>query len=484
MAEQIGVAFRLESKDFDTSDVRVHKFSKREAIGQLFQLDLEIAVFGAEGLDLDQVMGARVTLRFERDGLEIGHRHGIVSRVADNLETEREVRTYSLTVVPTLFAATLVETQEVFVDQTVPEIFAQKLDLIELGGAARELRLVETYASRDLVNQYRETDLAFLSRHCEHLGISMLFEHGEDADKLVLTDHAAGFPRLPEPLHFQPRGEKIEVFQIARVRQTVPRIYVAYDYNYRTPRVDVTGTYELECGSAGGVVEYGVHTKTPDESAHIAKIRGEERQSRETVYEGTSDICTIQAGVRFTLEGHALLDGVELLVVEVEHEGSQPIHLLAGSNDKPYYRNRFRAIPAERAYRPPRRTPWPRIWGVVTGVVQPNADGTVEDYAKIDEQGRYRIQFHFDTATPGRPKPSRWVRMAQPHSGPNYGMHFPLKPGVEVACVFVDGDPDRPLIVATSPNPVTRSPVTQTESRLNRLVTRSGVIMEIDDGIA
>jgi hypothetical protein len=40
------------------------------------------------------------------------------------------------------------------------------------------------------------------------------------------------------------------------------------------------------------------------------------------------------------------------------------------------------------------------------------------------------------------------------------------------------------MIVATVPNPITRSPVTRNESRLNRVVTRSGVILEIDDGIA
>lgn len=485
MAEQIGVTVRLESSDFDVSSIRVHKLSGREAIGQLFQFDVEIAVFGAEGIDLDALLGGRVTLLFEREDVEIGRRHGVVARVQDNLETQREVRTYTLVVVPTFYHSTLVETQEVFLDLNIPDIVKQKLDLVDIGDAGRELRLLETYAARDLVNQYRETDLAFISRHCEHLGISFFFEHGEAGDKVVFTDHNAGFPALPEPLHFQPRGEKIEIFELTRAAQIVPRSYVAYDYNYRTPQVDLAATFELETGFAGGVVEYGVHTKTPEESALVARVRAEERQSRQTVYQGTSDIVAIRAGVRFVLSGHALLDGTEFLVVDVEHEASQPIHLHGGAaGEKPAYRNRFHAIPADRSYRPPRRTPWPRIWGVVTGVVQPNVEGSVEDYAKLDEHGRYRIHFHFDTAQRGRPVPSRWVRMAQPHSGPNYGMHFPLKPGVEVACVFVDGDPDRPMIVATVPNPITRSPVTRTESRLNRLVTRSGVIMEIDDGIA
>lgn len=484
MAENIGVTVRLEASDFDASDVRVFKLAGREAIGQLFQYDVDVAVLGREGLALDEVVGARVTIVFERDDLELCRRHGIVARVDDHLETEAESRTYRLVVVPSLSASTLVQTQEVFVDTTIPDILKQKLDLVNIDGTARDLRLLGKYAERDLVNQYRETDLAFISRHCEHLGISIFFEHGETRDKVVFTDHEAGFAALEEPLRFRPRGDKVDVFELSRSVEVIPRSYVAYDYNYRSPGVDLCATFDVEGGFAGGVAEYGVHTKTPEESAHIARVRAEERQSRQLVYQGASDVCLLHAGARFTLEGHAHLEGAELLVVEIEHEASQPVHLHGAPGQGPSYRNRFRAIPANRTYRPPRRTPWPRIWGVVTGVVQPNADGSVEDYAKLDEDGRYQIQFHFDMAAPGRPRPSRWVRMAQPHSGPNYGMHFPLKPGVEVLCVFVDGDPDRPMIVATVPNPTTRSPVTKTEARLNRLVTRSGVILEIDDGIA
>lgn len=71
--------------------------------------------------------------------------------------------------------------------------------------------------------------------------------------------------------------------------------------------------------------------------------------------------------------------------------------------------------------------------------------------------------------------------MLQPHVGTNYGMHFPLKPGAEVLIGFIDGDPDRPLIVGAVYRPDTPSPVTQASSNLNRLKSESGVIIEIRD---
>ena len=42
-----------------------------------------------------------------------------------------------------------------------------------------DLRLFGTYPKRELVVQYKETDLAFVSRLAEHVGISFTFDHGE-----------------------------------------------------------------------------------------------------------------------------------------------------------------------------------------------------------------------------------------------------------------------------------------------------------------
>ncbi|MCI5120342.1 MAG: hypothetical protein D3908_03940, partial [Candidatus Electrothrix sp. AUS4] len=75
----------------------------------------------------------------------------------------------------------------------------------------------------------------------------------------------------------------------------------------------------------------------------------------------------------------------------------------------------------------------------------------------------------FDQIDAAEGKASRWVRMAQPYAGADYGMHFPLHKGTEVLLTFVDGDPDRPIIAGAVPNPETGSPVTggnQTQSMI------------------
>ena len=100
----------------------------------------------------------------------------------------------------------------------------------------------------------------------------------------------------------------------------------------------------------------------------------------------------------------------------------------------------------------------------------------------IDDQGRYWVRFHFDTTSGAdRVKASRPIRMAQSHAGAGYGMHFPLRPGVEVLLAFLDGDPDRPIIIGAVPNAATPSPVAAATASLNRIVTSSGVTISIRD---
>ncbi len=73
------------------------------------------------------------------------------------------------------------------------------------------------------------------------------------------------------------------------------------------------------------------------------------------------------------------------------------------------------------------------------------------------------------------------VRMAQPHAGPSYGQHFPLKPGIEVLVAFSEGDPDRPFILGSVPNPVTPSLVTRQSYLFNKIQTVSGIFIEMKD---
>lgn len=476
---------RIESVDFDTSIVDIHKLHGREVISQLFSFDLEIIYKSSEAASLDDMTGAEAWLVFERADEEVRRIHGMICEVENRFATEEQFAAYRLKFVPRAWRCTLVETLDIFLGLTVPEIIQKKLELVDLGteGVDFEFRLLGTYPKRDFVVQYKETDLAFISRLAEHVGISFHFEHDPaGSDKIVFSDNVGGFRAISgdKTVTYRRRGEQVDVFDLRLTRKCIPGTYVCRDYNYRTPQVELHSQHDIEEGFGGGVIEYGSHFKSPTEGDTFAEIRAQEARCTYEVFSGASDVQRFSAGSTFELTGHPS-DNPKLLLVEVEHTATQSVGT-RGSGDERTYTNSYKGIDSSLTYRPPRNTAIPRVYGVVTGVIETGADGAIGKFAKIDEQGRYTVKFLFDTAAPGERQASHPVRRMQAAVGPNYGMHFPLRPGIEVLITFIDGDPDRPLIVAAVPNPVTPTPVDVGVSTKNRLKTESGVLFEIEDG--
>ena len=475
---------RLDSDDFSCAFTRVRGVHGKEAIGQLFSYDIDVVCSDGAELSIEQVLGATASLVFEVQGAEERTVHGMIAEVEDRHETEAAFRSYRLRLVPRAFRATLVELQQVFLDISVPELIQQKLAMIGLGTEDVVMRLYRDHPAREMIVQYKETDLAFIARLAEHLGISFFFEHGSGRDVMVFTDEQRGFQPLPggDEVVFRPRGERRDMFELKEQARAFPATYVMQEYNYRTPRLDMTAAHESPAGLGGGVVEYGAHHKTPEEGQRLAQIRAEERASSGRYFECQSDELRLIPGAVFALEGHPRLDGERFLAVEVEHRAVQPVAIEGSGGGEQEYVNRARLVRAEQAYRPPRTAPRPKIHGVVTALVEPLPDGEIGEVSPIDEQGRYRVRFHFDAGDPAsRAFPSRLVRMIQPHAGPNYGIHFPLKPGIEVLMVFLDGDPDRPMIVGAAPNPITPSPVTREVNLMHRIETSTGILIEMRD---
>jgi type VI secretion system secreted protein VgrG len=476
--ESIGV--RLEAADFPCDRLRVVKVSGRERISQLFAFDLDVAALERGAVESASMIGAPVSIVFEAGAVEVRRVHGIVSEVDDRVSGRADRRVFRLRVVPRAYRLAMVETQDVFLNLSIPEIVQAKLKLVGLEGEDVVMRLGGAYPAREFVVEYKETDLAFISRLTEHLGISFFFEHKDGNDVLVFTDQVAGFHPVEGAASapFHSAGEQHSVFDLAAERRLVPAFYVVRDYNYRTPLVDLTSDHSLPSGYGGGVVEHGGHFKTPAEGKALAQVRAEERQATQLVYAGRSDLCAFGAGARFKLQGHPDQDALDLLLVEVEHDVAPSIG--GGSEEgRMAYRNRFRAVPALQTYRPPRVTPRPRVAGLVTGIVDGGSDEA--RIARLDEQGRYTVRFLFDNTPPGRREASRWVRMAQQHAGENYGTHFPLRPGTEVVIGFIDGDPDRPVIVGAVPNPLKPSPIDSRSPTTHRVRTASGITIDIKD---
>jgi type VI secretion system secreted protein VgrG len=446
------------------------------------------------------MMYAPVTFVLRRNNVTVRRIHGIITGVRDQLNdsAHHSYIVYTIRVQPQMWNLTQVVNYDIYLNETIPDIIRAKLNAIDLvEGTDYAFNLLEestTYQPREFVLQYRETDLAFVQRLAEHWGISFYFDHSGGGDKVVFTDHGAGFNQLEynDALTLKSDGNETEVYDLFVDWDPVPDFYCTVDYNYRRPTTDLTSTSNLDKGGPGGIVDYASHYYTTDEGAHVANVRAQEQEAKRDVYRGRADLQQLAAGHKCTIGPHTDRTLPTFLITKVEYRIEQPGGPMQLGN--PNKEIAFDAIDATKTYRPPRVTPKPRIDGVIPAVVQYDDSDFMDNFPALDSDGRYVLKFKFDMASTSDRDGSHRVRMAQTLAGEHYGFHFPVRRGVEVMVAFEDGDPDRPVIVGaihhpTCPNPVVgpraaegsipAHPGNQSKSRIK---TESGIMIELEDG--
>jgi len=381
-----------------------------------YELELEVDEDGGLSVDaLEDLLRQRCMVRFGRDGLtEV---HGILRSISMRSTNAPKPIVYRAVLVPRLWMASQVHRSRIFQDLDVPGIV--KAVLAELGleeDEHFELRLNATYAVSEYTVQYQESDLDFVHRLLEHAGIFYFFTQEPDGERLVFADANEAFAPLEgsETLDYTPGEESglTGVLELERELTPQPAMVLLRDYNWRTPSVGLQGEAVTDERTGRGFVSaYGEHFKTPSEGASLAQVRAEERMAGRDVYRGRCRVAELRPGHTFELLGHPCADlDAEYLVTRIEHVADgRGVEELGGLG----YDKRFEAIPRSVPFRPQRRTPRPKIEGVMHARVDGEVPGTA---APIDELGRYKILFPFDLVGQPGGKASRWVRPARPAS--------------------------------------------------------------------
>jgi len=485
--------FSFVSKGLSEDTFEVVRFRGEEGISRLFQFDIVLISEDPE-VDIDTVLQNPAIFTIHR-GEEDRKIHGIISEFEQMHEVD-QYTFYQASLVPRIWLSDLYRENQLFLDKTVPDIIEEILKQAGLTTKDYELKLTRNYPKWEYICQYKETDLNFISRWMEREGIYYYFEHTDEGEKLIITDSSTAHTEIQgeSTIPYSPPSalipEEEEVIKTFMCRQKVlPKKIVLKDYNYRKPSLDLKVEKEVNPKGRGTVYLYGEHFKDPDQGKELAKLRAEQIACRGKLFMGESSCPQLCPGFLFELADHYRETfNQKYLIVELEHEGSQAGILLAGleteeaqGEKEPAYVNRFTLIPSDVQFRPEVKTPKPRFYGTINAKIDASGDGK---YAEIDDQGRYKVILPFDMSGREGGKASRWIRMAQPYAGADFGMHFPLHKGTEVLLTFVDGDPDRPIIAAAVPNPETKTPVTS-ENQTQCVIRTGGgnqIHMEDQDG--
>ena len=441
--------FTFQSGKYKEGALRVLHFRGVESISQLFRYEVELTGDHSE-VDLDALVGQPAVLKLS--ALE-SHRvvHGIVE-VFEQLGAVGAEDTihYRATLVPTIAPLGLCQNARVFQELSTLEIVKQVLQQAKLPSDCIRLNVREgDYKKRDFCVQYQESDLQFVCRLLEEEGIAFFFEHSERQDVLVLCDDAKAVTALPraETLrycrHHDDALDQEGITELTQASALYAGGAIMRDYRFVHPDLgDMEVAAAAEAFTQYQSYYYPGEYVDPQLGSRLVRLRLQEQEWHRHVFTGRSNVAALVTGYKFRLKEHPRdASNQEYLVISF---------VVSGGNDRRETQSSFAieqlcCIPAKVPFRPERTTPRPRITGVQTAIVV----GPQGEEIHCDQYGRVRVRFHWDRRTDRKGDSSCWIRVSQPWAGNAYGGMFLPRIGHEVIVQFIDGDPDRPLIVGT-----------------------------------
>jgi type VI secretion system secreted protein VgrG len=463
------------------------EFDATEALSELFRYELTCISDEPTLVDRTKILGASATVRMatppdsEFSVVAVSLKNNGFGCGIRQQTTPGDHHEYVLDVVPWLWMLGRRTNCRIFQNRTVLEIlddvFADHGAIVNRGNDS----LTGTYEPREYCVQYRETDLAFVERLLADEGIHYYFEHGETEHKLILRDDSTAADEVPhrETVSYKPgfdasiTGPVVgEIAWHERIRSS--RLTLR-DYNFERSGqntevsqavkgdeevaahelYDYPGGYAVTPASSGGT--------DPDRALGlaVAETRFEHELAQAVLARGRSTCREFLPGYRFELDDYLHHPHTDLLLTAVVHSAKEDY----GRLSRPFrYRNEFRAIPRETPYRPTSASRKPIVEGLQTATVT-GPDGQI---VHTDKYGRVQVRFHWDRGDRARDAEkhpdyyvqgegtrdgsgdklaSCWLRVSMGRAGAGWGEVSLPHIGHEVLVDFLEGDPDRPIIV-------------------------------------
>ncbi|MFV9259955.1 type VI secretion system tip protein VgrG [Citrobacter freundii] len=387
--------------------------------------------------------------------------HGVVTHFR-RLTGSRDQVSHEIIIEPYLsLLGKQFRTHRFFINKSVPEVVSEILQEHALHGWEYEFTLTQSYPKREQINQYQESDLAFIERLLAEVGIFYFFTLQPDTRTEVVhfADQQSAYEfdkrlALNSPSGMSDSGAD-SVWGLNILHQVAPAGVTTKDYNHReaqkvlqSARADITGG-EGEEMRYGEVYHYKPrHLETGDafdpaaETGNFwARLDHERFLAEQTLITGFSTDAGLRPGQVLTITDNSVpstLPGVlqqPVVVIRAGFSGSRKDALRVTLAAVPYSETQ--------CWRPALKAR-PKVSGTLTARVSSPKSGDV--YAHQTAEGLYRVKFDADQDSKQQGYESMLLRLAKPYGGDTYGIHFPLIQGTEVAVAFHEGDPDRPYI--------------------------------------
>ncbi|HHJ4287669.1 TPA: DUF2345 domain-containing protein [Klebsiella quasipneumoniae] len=481
-----------------TASLDVEEFSGAEKLSETYLWTIYFTSTD-KNIDTSQLQSKPATLTMGGGILqsltECKRVHGVVTHF-ERISGSADQAEYMITLEPFLsLLDKQFRTHRFFVNKSVPEVVEQVLQEHHLHDWEYEFNLKQHYPRREQINQYQESDLAFIQRLLAEVGIFYFFTLQEEAQSEVVNfadaQRALMFDKtLPvnSPSGMSDSGTE-SIWGLSITHNVVEANVTTRDYHPRDAQsVLQSATADMTRGNGEGIT-YGEvyhyklrHRERGDkivpqaETANFyARLDHERFLARQTLITASSTAAWLAPAQVLTL--------TDSLPSTLPAPVQDPL-LITGTGFTASRREALRvtllAVPYSETlcWRPP-LLPRPKVTGTMTARVTSAKANDI--YAWQDASGLYRVKFDADRDDKGQGQESMPVRLAKPYGGDVYGFHFPLIQGTEVAIAFHEGDPDRPYIAHALHDSRHVDPVTEKNSTRNVIRTPTNNKLRMED---
>ncbi|WP_257818632.1 type VI secretion system Vgr family protein [Burkholderia glumae] len=471
------------------SELVLVDFQGTEGLSQNFEFHVRLASQDSN-IELKKLIGQPVTITLQlTDALassEERHFHGYVANFS-HLDHDGGFTLYRATIVPWLWMLSRSRDIRIFQEENTEAILSTVFR--EYGKMASfEFRLSKATKNRSYCTQYRETDLEFVERLMQEDGLFFFFEHAKDDHKLIITDNSITAKAIGgrSPVLQYTKDEVLDdlavitTFQASRQLESTHVGLKTFDYKVPHARRYVSGGTEVDQGDVPSYEVYdylGEHGfPDSDRGEALTRFRTQALAAHSKIFIGTSTSRRLSPCLYFELDNHydhgnTRPEDRQFLLTTVTHSGGNNYQAREGAAT---YQCSFTCIRKKIPYRPAFTIERPSIIGPQAAVVV----GPEGEEIYTDSLGRVKVQFHWDRLGKRDQGSSCWVRVGQPWAGRGFGMIQIPRIGDEVVVIFLDGNPDRPLIISSVYNsanmPPWGLPANATQSGILTRSTKTG----------
>ncbi|HEY1795236.1 MAG TPA: type VI secretion system tip protein VgrG [Stellaceae bacterium] len=427
----------------------LQEFEGTESLSQLFRFRLDM-VSEQQSIAPSSMLGKAVTWSVAGPADDKRHFSGLVREFVPAETWGRGYRLYHAEVVPWFWLSSRTADCKIFQNKSVKDILQTVLG--DNDQADFDLSGIKgSHPNREYCVQYRETDLNFLSRLMEEEGIFYFFRHTEGSHKMIIADDSSAFYTSDDKeVEYGPNTEVLSRLTAWKPRHEFrPGVWAQRDYDFETPTKNLQTTkntlLDVPANRPYEIFDYpgGYLDKEPGDN--LTKLRMEEEEAPYGEVDAQGNCRHFSPGAKFSLTRHDITSEQGDYTISTTQHRAADYSGFVGAETPSYYANSFSCLPSAATFRAPRLTPKPVVHGPQTAIVV----GPSGEEIYCDKYGRVKVQFHWDRYGTKDDKSSCFIRVAQWLAGPQWGAIFTPRIGMEVIVEFLEGDPDRPIIVGT-----------------------------------